>query len=191
MTICLPHLAILRLSVCVLGLLAGCASLLPDSNKDVDTPWKTYEEARAQFDSIRPGATTLAELKAMGLDPAVTPNIATLSHVELLRYINATVAFEGSALDPALKQCVAARQGCYGLHMQKEKLDRERVGNFWVDFLNFRHKTNITGWRVDVLILVANGVVAYKAWSGTPHVHETEEEHHPLGPLQGLGSSVR
>jgi hypothetical protein len=173
------------------ALLSACASLLPDSNKVAGTPWKSYEEAEGVYEKIVPFKTTLAQLKTLGIDPRETPNVSVLSHVDLLRRLQAMVQFEGSALDPAIKRCVASREACYAYRVEQHLEDRERVGNFWADFLDFRRVTHVTGWQFDTLILISNGVVIYKSWSGKRHLQEVEQEHHPLGPLQGIGSSIR
>ncbi|MES2127953.1 MAG: hypothetical protein V4463_11830 [Pseudomonadota bacterium] len=187
---CRPVLPRLLVVLFVLSL-AACASLLPDEQKQAKTPWKNYAEAQAAFARIEPGKTTLAQLGELGFSPERTPNVAVLSHADLLRHLHAMIDFEGKGLEPALKLCVSAREACYAYRIEQQALDRERVGNFFSDFFNFRRTTNVSGWKFDALILVSNGVVSYKSWSGKPNIQEVEHEHHPLGPLQGLGSSVR
>lgn len=179
------------LLACLAIVLAGCSSMLPDSNKEQVRPWKTYAEAEGDFKRIVPGRTTLAQLKALGFDPDKVPNMTILSHADLLRRLEAMVAFEGSKLDPAIRKCVDARNACYAYHIEQQSLKREHVGNFFADFLNFRKDIKISGWSFDALILISNSVVVYKSWSGKPNISETELERHPLGPLQGAGSSLR
>lgn len=170
--------------------LSACASLLPDEKKGSNTPWHSYAEAETMFESIVPGKTTQAQLKVMGLDPQTIPNVSVLSHADLLRRLQAMVAFEGNGLDPALKQCVASREACFAYRIEQQSIGRERVGNFWLDFLNFKRTTEVTGWSVDAMILISRGVVVYKSWTGKPNIRETEKENHPLGPLQGIGSTI-
>jgi hypothetical protein len=176
--------------VLVLMSLIGCSSLLPNESKTTQTRWTSYGQAETQFASIQAGETKLKQLKAMGLDPATTPNIALLSHADLLRRLEAVAAFEGPTLDPAIKVCVAARQKCYAYHLQQTLLKRDRVGNFWLDILNFKQITDVTGWQFDALIIISNELVVYKTWSGKPNIHGVEQERHPLGPLQGIGSTL-
>jgi hypothetical protein len=170
--------------------LLGCSSLLPNESKSTQTGWSTYEQAELEFARLQPNETTLGQLKAIGFDPVSTPNIALLSHTDLLRRLEAVAVFEGAALDPAIKLCVAARQKCYAYHLQQTLLKRNRVGNFWLDILNFKRTTDITGWQFDALIIISNELVVYKTWSGKRNIHEVEQSHHPLGPLQGIGSSI-
>lgn len=179
--------------VFVLGLslsLGACSSLLPNESKATQTRWTSYEQAEAEFASIQAGETTLKQLKAMGIDPATTPNVAILSHTDLLRRLEAVAVFGEQALDPAIKGCVIARQKCYAYHLEQTLLKRDRVGNFWLDMLNFKKVTDVTGWQFDALIIISNDVVVYKTWSGKQNIHEVEYERHPLGPLQGIGSTI-
>ena len=169
--------------------LVACSSLLPKESKSSQTKWTSYEDAEAEFASIKPGETTIKQLKVMGIDPATTPNIALLSHADLLRRLHAMAVFGESALDPAIKGCVAARQKCYAYHLEQTLTKRDRVGNFWLDMLNFKKVTDVTGWQFDAIIIISNDVVVYKTWSGKQNIHEVEDERHPLGPFQGIGSA--
>ena len=176
--------------VSILVSLVGCSSLLPNESKSTQSHWTSYEQAETEFAQIHTGETTLKQLKVMGLDPLVTPNVEVLSHADLLRRLEAVAAFDTAALDPAIKACVAARQKCYAYHLQQTLLKRDRVGNFWLDMLNFKRVTDVTGWQFDALIIISNDLVIYKTWSGKPNIHEVEQERHPLGPLQGIGSTL-
>jgi hypothetical protein len=68
--------------------------------------------------------------------------------------------------------------------------DRKRIGSFWLDFLNFDRKTDVSGWQFNALVVLSENLVIDKMWSGKPSIHSFENEHNPLGPLQGLGGSV-
>lgn len=173
--------------LCVL--LMGCTSLLPNDSKATKTSWSTYEQAEDTFATIVEGKTTLPQLKAMGIDPKVTPNVTLLSHADLLRRLNAMISFNWSLLDPAIKACVNARQSCYAYQLEQTSLKHDRVGNFWLDFLNFKRVTNVTGWKFDALVIINKDLVVYKSWSGKQNIHDVEQERHPLGPLQGIGAS--
>ena len=72
------RLAVRLILVLVAALAAGCASLLPKAKVETAAPWKTFEEGKRTFDSIEPGRTTLRELKQLGYDPFVNPNVAVL-----------------------------------------------------------------------------------------------------------------
>ena len=169
--------------------LFGCSSLLPTESKSTQTRWSSYEQAETEFSNIKIGETSIKQLQAMGIDPATTPNIALLSHADLLRRLHAMAVFGESALDPAIRGCVAARQKCYAYHLEQTLMKRDRVGNFWLDTFNFKKVTDVTGWQFDALVIINNDLVVYKTWSGKQNIHEVEHERHPLGPFQGIGSS--
>jgi len=59
-------------------LVAGCSALLPSSREvtAAGSGWQKYADAEKTFESIVPGKTTAAELKAMNLDPSTNPSIA-------------------------------------------------------------------------------------------------------------------
>lgn len=143
------------------------------------------------FDKIVPGKTSLAELKALGVDPDKTPNVALLSNTDLLRRLLPSTSFDLRQLDEGLQECITAKDNCFGYEIEQLSLERKRRGNFWLDFLNFRRQIDITGWQFDAVVVVKKGTVVYKIWSGKPSVRKFEEELSPLGPLQGLGSTLR
>jgi hypothetical protein len=174
----------------LLSSLAGCASLLPDARQDTRTPWHDYTEAKAMFDSIIPGKTTLAELKAAGIDPERTANITILDHVDLLRRLVPTTTFDISLLDPALAGCMKVPRSCIGYEIEQTRVDRQRTGSFWLDFFNFRRSVEVTGWHFDAVVVLRDGKVIYKLWSGKPKIQQHDLEKNPLGPLQSIGPSM-
>lgn len=174
----------------ILVVVTGCSSLLPDAKQETQTPWHSYAEAQSMFDSITPGKTTLAELNALGIDPAKTPNVALLSHTDLLRRLVPSSSFDIHLLDPGLQECMSAQAGCFAYEIEQLSLRRNRYGNFWLDFLNFRRQVDVSGWQFDAVVVIKKNIVVYKLWSGKPKVHALENERNPLGPLQGLGPSL-
>lgn len=175
---------------CLLVATTACSSLLPDARQETRTPWHSYAEAQAMFNSIVPGQTTLTELKALGIDPDKTTNVALLSHTDLLRRLVPSTSFDIGLLDPGLQKCVSAQARCFAYEIEQLSLQRNRYGNFWLDFLNFRRQVDVSGWQFDAVVVIKNETVVYKTWSGKPKVHQLENERNPLGPLQGLGPSL-
>ena len=169
-------------------ILSGCAGLLPHARQEAEIPWHSYAEAEAMFEKIIPGTTTLAELKALGVDPVQTPNVAILGHADLLRRLAATS--DSIPIDPPLQQCVIAYKTCFGYEIEQRHLDHNRIGNFWLDILNFRREVDVLGWEFDAIVVIEGNKVIYKLWSGKPSIRRHESEHNPLGPLQGLGPSL-
>jgi hypothetical protein len=170
--------------------LAGCAGLLPQSKQNTEAPWRDYSDAVTMFAKIIPGQTSLSDLKALGVDPERTPNVTLLAHADLLRRLVGPSSFDMNLLDPRLRECVADHQNCFGYEIEQMHVDRKRYGNFWLNFLNFDHKVDISGWQFDAVIVIKGETVTYKFWSGKPSIHQFEREQNPLGPLQGIGPSL-
>jgi len=180
-----------RLTMSALSLaLAGCVSLLPVSRQEAEMPWKSFDEARAMFDKVAPGTTTAAELKSLGVDPARTANVSILDHTDLLRRLVPTTSFDIGLLDPGLRECVRTPRSCIAYEIEQTHVERQRVGNFWMDFFNFRREVETTGWQFDAIFVLKDERVIYKLWSGKPKLHQRDVERSPLGPLQSVGRSI-
>lgn len=171
-------------------LLSGCGSLLPHSSQSNELPWNSYEQAQQAFDSITPEKTTLADLQMLGILPERTPNVALLNHSDVVRRLAITSAMDMQLLAPPVQRCLAALTSCHAYEIEQKHLNRQRHGNFLMDFLNFRRQTNVSGWQFNALIIMQDDLVAYKLWSGKPHFLQQEEERTPLGPLQSLGTML-
>ncbi len=171
-------------------LLAGCAALLPSARLGTPTPWGSYADAEAMFAKVVPNQTRLTGLKALQIDPVVTPNLSLLNHADLLRRFATGLALTADVLDDGLRACLLLRARCSALEIEQTHTDRRRVGNFWLDILNFRRTVDVTGWRFNALIVLQDDLVVYKLWSGKPNIRDAEEVRNPLGPLQGLGDTL-
>jgi hypothetical protein len=167
--------------------LAGCAGLLPQAKTTQDSPWKSFQDARDAYEKIAPYKTTRTELKELGFDPMASANVAVIDYTEILRRFYPSAAVPAGSIDRGVEECVAARENCRGFEVNIRNVQRKRNGNFFLDFLNFRRHTEITGWHFQAVILMKGDVVVYKLWNGQPAIHETEDSKNPLGPLQGIG----
>jgi hypothetical protein len=170
-------------------LLSACSSLLPRSSQKIDLPWRTYEEAQQAFSSITPEKTTLADLHTMGIRPDDTPNVLLLNNSDVIRRLGISSNLDVQFLSPQVQRCIAAHESCRAYEIEQKHLDHHRHGNFWIDFLNFRRQTTISGWQFSALLIMQDELVVYKLWSGKPNILQEDEERTPLGPLQGLGAS--
>jgi hypothetical protein len=170
--------------------LSACASLLPSTKQINDLPWGSYQQAQEVFAQIAPTQTRLADLQKMGIDPDKTPNVALLNHADVTRRLVAISTLEINFLPPLVQQCLAAYTDCFAFQIEQKHLDRKRYGNFWLDFLTFNRKVEISGWQFEALIIMHKDMVVYKLWTGKPTILQLEEERNPLGPLQGAGASI-
>lgn len=177
------------LIVLCLVFLGGCSSLLPKGEVVTIGPWHNFQEVQHVFDEIAPHKTTVADLKKLGLDPSVNPNITILNYSDILRRFIPSPSINADDLDEGVKECISAKTECIGFEITLGKTKRVRYGNFWADFLDFNRKVDVVGWRFDGVILIKNDIVVYKLTGGEPSIHRFEENNNPLGPLQGIGSA--
>lgn len=170
--------------------LAGCSSLLPNQEAIVEGPWQSFQEAQQTFDKVIPYKTTVQELQQLRLDPGANPNVIILNYSDILRRFVPSTAIDGFELEKGVQDCLVAKATCKGYEINHKSIIRKRYGNFWADFMNFRRKTNITGWHFNGVVLIKDNVVIYKLTSGQPVIREFEESNNPLGPFQGTGESM-
>ena len=168
--------------------LAGCASwgILPSTIEKTESPFQTYKSAEDAYAQVKPFVTTTKELKARGFDPYTTPNIRVLNYLDLVPRFLPQQSMKMDDLDPAVQACLTARERCAGWLAEPSISSKDRTGNVALDVLGFERETTSTGWKASMLLLVQEGVVVYKLWSGTPTILEVKTEKKPLGPLQDL-----
>jgi hypothetical protein len=170
--------------------LSGCAELLPKASTEVSSPWQSYEQARQAIERIVPYTTTTAELKTAGIDPYVTPNVQLLTYSEIVLRFPLSGSMPWEKLDRGLRECLEAGKSCQGYSISVRESKRDRVGNFWLDALNFYRVVDVHGWSFHALILAVDGRVVYVLHGGEPIIKEQETNKQPLGPLQGWGDAI-
>lgn len=179
-----------RLAMIITSLLTmGCSNLLPSVDKTVDAGWTSYEDAKQAFDKVVPKQTTAEELRALGLDPFVNPNIRLLNYLDLTQIFIPNASIRFSDLDPAVRTCLRAKTACQGYQISPVVLQSHRYGNVLLDVFNFRRQTRTTGWKFLGLILMKQDLVVYKIEAGEPNVLELEDKKNPLGPFQEISIS--
>jgi hypothetical protein len=159
----LSLLCFLLLACTSLVMLAGCGGLLPDQK--AASPFESYDQVMEAFDQIVPGMTHAEDLPNMGFDTRT-------GNVDVLSYLNVEERFMPAArehLSPAVQACIRAEAYCTGYVFHPSRSD---------------------GWSADVILLVMNGRVVHKVFSGNPHTQYLEDRRQPLRPLQDLGGAV-
>jgi hypothetical protein len=167
----------------------GCSSLLPKSQTQSPT-FQCFDEARLAVESLIPQQSDLASLSEKGLTPAKQPNTQILTHTDIVRRVVNGSVLGKEDLDPGIVTCLNARDACRGWELNVARISKVRTGGFWADFVNFKRRTETTGWRFNALILLVNDVVVYRGWGGQPVINEVEINTNPLGPLQVMGPST-
>jgi hypothetical protein len=170
--------------------LSGCTALLPRSESGGKSQWSNFATAKENFNRIKPYETTKRELVALGLDPLSNPNINILNYSDVIRRFIPSSAVAAENLDRGISECIAVKNDCSAYEIDVKTLKKQRAGNFWLDALNFKRHTEISGWRFTGLIVMKDDLVVYKLWGGQPSIQEAEETRNPLGPFQGFAEGA-
>jgi hypothetical protein len=165
--------------------------MLPAAKQDATNPWVDFEAAKASFDQIIPYSTDLATVRSLGFDPDKTANMQVLNQAQVVSAVLPSPMLERSAIPKGILDCMKVQEACTGYLMEPSKIDQKRVGNFFLDFLNFKRQTLTTGWKFSALIVVVDQMVVYKQWTGQPKIETTDLRTNPLGPLQGMGEALK
>ena len=173
-----------------LSLAAGCSQLLPKAEQQVASPWANFEAAKATFEQIEADHTTVADLRARGIDPYTSENVQLLSYSDILLKFPLADGWSARSIDSGLRRCLEAGKQCTGYSVNVQNVKRDRVGSFVLDLLNFKRTIDVKGWSFNGLILLVDDKVVYTLYGGQPRLHEEEVSRNPLGPLQGWGESA-
>jgi hypothetical protein len=167
----------------------GLAFLLPSSSAVSPSQFDSYQAARDALEKAVPYKTTLGELKALGFDPYDSVNVAIIPYPEV---VSRLVPYSGvplELLDPGVRDCILAQNRCKAYLFHIARNDRQRDGNFILDFLNFVRHVQVTGWSFDGMVVVRDDVVLFRNVGGAPNINTTEQTVNPLGPFQRAGES--
>ena len=171
-------------------LLSACSSWLPALRREVSNPWADFAAVKRSFDQITPFQTSMDQVRALGFDPDKTPNMRMLNQAQVIEAVLPSPLQERSTVPQGVLQCMQAGAACVAYSMEPSRIEQRRVGNFLLDFANFRRHSVTTGWKFSALIVVIDKQVVYTQWSGEPQIHTTIERHNPLGPLQNFEESL-
>src|ERR1700733_12674651 len=172
-----------------LVVLAGCGGLLPDQQVQSASPFQSYDQVVESFNQIVPGMTNAQDLPNLGFDPR-TANVDVLSYVDIeTRFLQAP-GLRWDHLDPAVQACIRAEAYCNGYVFHPSHSSNKRLGAVVPDLLGFERITRSVRWYADVTLLVMNGRVVHKVFSGTPRSENVDDRKQPLGPVQDLGGVI-
>ncbi|HXB52376.1 MAG TPA: hypothetical protein VNU69_06400 [Rhizomicrobium sp.] len=172
-----------------LVVLAGCGGLLPDQQVQSASPFQSYDQVVESFNQIVPGMTNAQDLPNLGFDSR-TANVDVLSYVDIeTRFLQAP-GLRWDHLDPAVQACIRAEAYCNGYVFHPSHSSNKRLGAVVPDLLGFERITRSVRWSADVTLLVMNGRVVHKVFSGTPRSENVDDRKQPLGPVQDLGGVI-
>jgi hypothetical protein len=168
----------------------GCHSLLPRGSQDTPTGFTSFRDAEAAAQRVVGGKTRTGELKALGFDPVAGTNVTLIPYPEIVARLVPHPGVPVDRLDPGIQQCINSQSACRGYLFHFERQDRKREGNFWLDFLNVRRTTYVSGWWFDTLIVVTDGMVLFRNYGGQATTDRVERQVNPLGPFQPAGEAA-
>jgi hypothetical protein len=172
-----------------LVVLAGCGGLLPDQQVQSASPFQSYDQVVESFNQIVPGMTNAQDLPNLGFDPR-TANVDVLSYVDIeTRFLQAP-GLRWDHLDPAVQACIRAEAYCNGYVFHPSHSSNKRLGAVVPDLLGFERITRSVRRSADVTLLVMNGRVVHKVFSGTTRSENVDDRKQPLGPVQDLGGVI-
>jgi hypothetical protein len=175
----------------VVTLVSGCASLrserLLPSSESTSKGFQSYDDAFGAFQMIYVGQTRISELSGIGFDPENSPNVTVMRYTDVVSLFLNNPSITKKDIPEGILDCLEAQGGCVAYRFQMEQIDEKRYGSFFADMLNFRKRTQTTGWRFEALIVVVDQTVAYALHSGQKHIDKHEVKRNPLGPLQDVG----
>lgn len=165
---------------------SGCTSstYLPSARETTQSPWKSFDDVKTAFDKITPEQTTVEELRQMGFDPFITPNIELINYLEIAQRFIPNQSVQKEDLNEAIQKCLDMHEHCHAYDIDLHHASRNRYGNVVFDIFNFRRKTKLTGWQFRAIILMQDDQVTYKLWSGKPKIDENSDTKNPFGPFQ-------
>lgn len=173
----------------VCSCMVGCSNLLPRAGNE-SFYFDSFEQAQHAIESLVPMQSQVSDLVARNLDPEHQPNTVLLSFADISKKFLGSGVLSKDELGPGVSACLAALDGCRGLELSISKIEKKRTGSFFPDFINYRRRTETTGWRFNALILVVDDVVVYRSWGGQPEVNEIDNQKNPLGPFQDIGPAI-
>lgn len=178
------------LAVCLCALsVSSCSTWLPSSKEEQLSPFDTYNDAVNRFAQAKVQQTRRSDLLKLGFDPLKAGNGRMLSFIDLrLMFVQPNVPIE--YLPDGMLQCLQAKDRCTGFAFGFSKLEKERVGSFWADLLNFRKRRQINGWSFNAVFVLVDDVLVHKMSNGEPNIRRFESKKHPLGPLQDAGDFI-
>ena len=167
-------------------LTTGCQSMFVSRQSSTLTQWTNWDQINLAFNEITPNQTTTKDLRKMGFDPNVTPNIKIMPYVDILPIFMPNPNIHKEDLPVGVRVYVEAKKGNQAYLVELENVKEKRHGNLLLDIFSFKRLTHQSGWRFKGLILIKDETVVYTLCSGEPDISREDSNIRPLGPFQEL-----
>ena len=170
----------------LLTLTTGCQSLFLSNRSSTQSRWTNWDEINISFNKIAQGHTTVSDLKRMGFDPSVSPNIKIMPYVDIVPIFMPNPNIHIGDLPIGVRIYVEANTNNCAYMVELQDVLEKRHGSLLLDIFGFKRLTHQSGWRFKGLILIKGDVVVYTLSSGDPNISADENKIRPLGPFQEL-----
>jgi len=167
-------------------LTTGCQSLFVNNQSATQSRWTNWDDVTMAFNQIVPDKTTVKDLRKMGFDPNITPNIKIMPYVDVVPLFIPNSSIRMEDLPVGVRVYVQAKQRDSAYLVELENVREKRHGNLILDIFGFKRQTHQSGWRFKGLILIQNERVVYTLSSGEPNISTEDSKIRPLGPFQEL-----
>jgi hypothetical protein len=180
------RIAILLLFLSLLTLTTGCQSLFMSNRHATESRWTNWDQVTVAFNSIVPNHTTVSDLKFMGFDPSVTPNISIMPYIDIVPLFMPNPNIHMADLPIGVRVYVQSKTNNCAYRVELQDVMDKRHGSLLLDVFGFKRLTHQSGWRFKGLILIRDSVVVYTLSSGEPDISSDDNTVKPLGPFQNL-----
>lgn len=184
------RLVILMAAVGMMFLTTGCQSLFVSKQSVTECQWTNWDQVNFAFKQIVPNHTTAKQLRVMGFDPRVTPNIKIMPYVDIIPLFMPNPNIRIEDLPLGVQVYVESKQNKRAYMVELENVQDKRHGNLLLDMFGFKRETHESGWRFKGLILIKDDTVVYTLSSGEPDISCEDADVRPLGPFQDLSDSA-
>jgi hypothetical protein len=174
------------LALVLMLLTTGCQSLFLTNQSSTQSRWTNWDQVTIAFSHITPNFTTAKDLRTMGFDPRVTPNIKIMPYVDVVPIFMPNPNIRKRDLPVGVQVYFEGRENSCAYLVEMENVKEKRHGNIFLDVFGFKRLTHQSGWRFRGIILLKDNVVVYTLASGEPDISKEDSKIKPLGPFQEL-----
>jgi hypothetical protein len=167
-------------------LTTGCQSMFITRQSTTLTQWTNWDQINMAFNKITPNRTTTKDLRKLGFDPNVTPNIKLMPYVDIVPIFMPNPNIHKEDLPIGVRVYVEAKKGNQAYLVELENVKEKRHGNLLLDVFGFKRLTHQSGWRFKGIILIKDDTVVYTLSSGEPDISLEDSNIRPLGPFQEM-----
>jgi len=171
------------------ALSSGCSTILPAGSVDDHIGFDSFEAAEQALARVVPYRTTVPELEALGFKVRESANVVRIIYPDSIARLAPNSSVPLDTMDQGIRECIAARMACDVYEFRFGRQQQRRVGNFLLDFFNFKRRIVVSSWRFNALVVVKQETVLFTSHGGEPQNDHVEERVNPLGPLQSIGES--